>query len=216
MDQVKFDGRRTCESCDSLDVRLIRPDHLLEYGRRLNWTWHRGDEPTNAIGMEVQHDNVVLEYRVRLDSATEWKNIHQRVPIAWTACHLGGRRAWFICDVSVDGRHCGRRVAKLYRGGDVFACRHCYGLAYASQQQSPVDRSSNQAKSIRLRLGGSQCLFDPFPEKPRGMHWRRYLRLRSRADAAEEVVHRWVLKQGRRFLDRYSAKAKDVNVGSVS
>jgi hypothetical protein len=35
--------------------------------------------------------------------------------------------------------NCGRRVAKLYLGGDLFACRRWWGLAYASQQDSDRD-----------------------------------------------------------------------------
>lgn len=35
-----------------------------------------------------------------------------------------------------NGRYCGRRVGVLYLGGDVFACRHCYNLTYASRNAS--------------------------------------------------------------------------------
>ena len=38
--------------------------------------------------------------------------------------------AAFICPAA----GCGRRVAILYRGG-IFACRHCYRLAYASSRE---------------------------------------------------------------------------------
>jgi hypothetical protein len=76
-------------------------------------------------------------------------------------------------------------VAILYAAGDLFACRHCYGLAYASQSESPRDRYSSRAQKIRMRLGGSPNLLEPFPEKPRGMHWRTYNSLRARSLTAE-------------------------------
>jgi len=82
---------------------------------------------------------------------------------------------------------CGRRVAILYAGGDLFACRHCYRLAYASQSEIPRNRNLSQAQKIRMRLGGSPSVFDPFPEKPPRMHWRTYERLRARAMAAEGI-----------------------------
>jgi hypothetical protein len=63
---------------------------------------------------------------------SEVKDTGQRLPITWTACHFGGRRPWFICSARVNGRYCGRRVAVLYLGGEVFACRKCCGLAYES------------------------------------------------------------------------------------
>jgi hypothetical protein len=73
----------------------------------------------------------------------------------------------------------------LYLAGELFACRRCCGLAYESQQLSPTWRSVSRLAKIRRRLGGSADVFGPFPEKPRGMHQRTYLRLRARAEAAE-------------------------------
>jgi hypothetical protein len=128
---------------------------------------------------------VVLIYRSRSRGASESKSIEQRVPVSWTACHLGGQRPWFICSVCCDGRYCGRRAAVLYCAGELFACRRCYGLAYASQQEAPMHRGIGQARKIRMRLGGSANLCEPFPEKPKRMHWRTYLGMRARAQAAE-------------------------------
>jgi hypothetical protein len=47
------------------------------------------------------------------------------------------------------------RVAVLYLAGEVFACRKCYGLAYASQQGGLLFRNLRKSQGIRMRLGGS-------------------------------------------------------------
>jgi hypothetical protein len=116
-------------------------------------------------------DAVVLIYRARSFLA-EWKSIEQRVPITWTQCHLGGCRPWFICSALTNGRYCGRRVALLYGAGELFACRSCYQLTYASQQEHPMFRNIRRAQKIRMRLGGSPDPCSPVPERPRRM-WRR-------------------------------------------
>ena len=110
---------------------------------------------------------------------SEWRPVEQRVPITWTACHLGGRRVWFCCSAYFNNRYWGRRVALLYGAGELFACPRCYGLAYASQQETPMYRGVGRAQKIRIRLGGSANLCEPFPEKPKRMHWRKYIRLRA-------------------------------------
>jgi hypothetical protein len=68
--------------------------------------------------------------------------------------------------------------------GDVFACRHCLGLAYWSQQEPVRERGIATARKIRMGLGGGENVTEAFPAKPKGMHWRRYSRLRRRHDRA--------------------------------
>jgi hypothetical protein len=123
---------------------------------------------------------VILVFSSRRSPDSDWKPVEQRVPITWTACHFGGHRAWFRCPVYFKGRYCGRRVALLYGAGDLFACRHCYGFAYASRQETPTYRGVNRARKIRMRLGGSPDLLQPFPKRPRGMHRGTYMRLGAR------------------------------------
>ena len=121
-------------------------------------------------------------FRVRRYGASEWKDIQQRVHLTWTKCHLGGKRPWFRCPVSSNGKYCGRRVAKLHAAGDLFACRQCSGLAYESQQDSSEpDPGLNKAEKIRIRLGGTGSMIAPFPPKPKGMHWKTYCRLQTRS-----------------------------------
>jgi hypothetical protein len=77
-------------------------------------------------------------------------------------------------------------VAKLYlRDTAVFACRHCCGLAYRSHE-IPSHRAIRRAQKIRMRLGGSANLSDPFPKKSRGMHRWTYSRLFARGVVSEE------------------------------
>jgi hypothetical protein len=157
---------------------------LLRPGLWFDWSWTRNNEPAGNIAILTEHDDIVLIYRSRPYGSTEWKDIRQRVPIIWTECHLGGRRPWFRCTVYAHGRYCGRRVATIYHAGDVFACRHCLGLAYGSQQEPVRERGIATARKIRMGLGGGESLSEAFPEKPKGMHWRRYSRLRRRHDRA--------------------------------
>src|SRR5581483_5596612 len=90
----------------------------------------------------------------------------------------------------VNGRACGRRVAKLYGPGTYFLCRHCYDLRYSSQREQPMERARERTQAIRVRLGGTANLTQPFPPKPKGMHWRTYHRLRREAEEAE---HRYTM-----------------------
>jgi hypothetical protein len=94
--------------------------------------------------------------------------LRQFVPIVHTAQHIGGARPWFQCD-------CGKRAAILY--GPRFLCRKCRGIAYPSQREPMRHRRLRRTQQIRMKLGGSGSMIEPFPYKPKGMHWRTYNRL---------------------------------------
>jgi hypothetical protein len=65
-------------------------------------------------------------------------------------------------------------VAILYGAGRYFLCRHYYDLTYESQAEDLPTRLILKAQKIRQRLGGTASLIDPFPQQPKGMHWRTY------------------------------------------
>jgi hypothetical protein len=184
MARPAYGGRTTCESCNSIDVRRWHREGRLRVGQFFSWSWTRGGEPSGNINVRTEQDAVVLMFRSRTYGDAEWKSVEQRVPIAWTACHLGGRRPWFVCSVYSSGRYCGRRVALRYGAGELFACRRCYGLAYASQHEALHHRGLGKAQKIRMQLGGSPNMMEEFPDRPKGMHWRTYELQRDTHDAA--------------------------------
>jgi hypothetical protein len=157
-----YGGRLTCEGCKSIDVRRWHRVGRLHLGQHFWWSWTCNGEPTGNIRVHTEADAVVLKYRVRCGDP-KWKSVEQRVTITWTACPLGGRRPWFICSVSSNGRYCGRRVALLYGAGELFACRRCYGLAYASQREALHHRGLGKAQKIRMQLRGSSNIMEGSP-----------------------------------------------------
>jgi hypothetical protein len=126
----------------------------------------------------MEADRVILDYRHQCNGS-EWKSQNYPVRIEWTPCHYGGARAWFLCPAN----GCGKRVAKLHLNGAIFACRHCYRLAYASQRENLDDRASRRADKIRDRLKWEPGILNGHGSKPKGMHWRTYQRLTVKHDA---------------------------------
>jgi hypothetical protein len=184
------------ESCKSIDVRRWHREGRLSAGQYFTSSWkHSGGEPTGSINVRTERDGAILTYQTRHGPANEWKPINQRIPITWTDCHFGGRRPWFICPIYTDGRYCGRRVAVLYGLRDYFACRHCYRLAYESQQEPIRMRGLLKAQKILLRLGAKPDLLDPFPEKPPRMHRRTYQRLHRAYETARTRCIQGIMKQ---------------------
>ena len=94
---------------------------------------------------------------------------------------------------------------KVY--GPRFRCRLCHGLSYECQFESRAQRANRRARKIRRRLGGSDCLMEEFPPRPRGMHWATYRRLEALEAAADyqwtaAVVARFGRSKGRHKLRR--------------
>lgn len=126
-------------------------------------------------------DRVILSYSHRSRLGGEWEDVEEPVSLERTACNFGGERPWFIC----PGVACGRRVAVLYGLGKYFLCRHCYDLSYSSQRRDKKDRALRRAQKIRIRLGGSVAMTEPFPKRPKGMHHDTYMRLFWKHNEAE-------------------------------
>ena len=176
-------GKRTESSCRSIEALEWHRLGCFNSSQRFSWLWTRDGVGTASIKVETQRHSVMLKYRSR-GYGEDWRNVEQQVPIAWTSCRFGGERPWFLCSTQSNGTYCGRRVTKLYGAGRLFACRHCYGLAYASQQESAHERGLLKSQNIRMRLGGSPNMLEEFPDKPKGMHWRTYDRIRRTHDRA--------------------------------
>lgn len=161
-------GKDLTEEYLQLDVRKLKRDGLLAPGQYYSVKWERKYRETKSINIKSEPDQVILSYSHRNGNGKR-ENKNYPVKIEWTPCNYGGKRPWFICPTKT----CGRRVAILY-GGDIFVCRHCLQLAYASQRENDTYRKLSRAQKIRKKLGGSANMLEPFPQKPKGMHWDTY------------------------------------------
>ena len=170
-------GKDTTSDMRPLDICKLQRDGLLAPGRAFGWHWTVNGEEVASIQMRTEVDRVILNYRSR-NNGGEWQPMEYPVNLEWTPCHLGGRRAWFLC----PAKGCGRRVAILF-GGSVFACRHCHKLAYECQRETDDDRSARRADTIRRRLGWQAGILNGGGAKPKGMHWRSFNRLHAEHNA---------------------------------
>jgi hypothetical protein len=190
--------RATCESMRRIDLRYMKRNRLLEIGRRGTLSWTYAGHAHGRIGYNVETDRLRLSYSRQSESG-DWQAVEESIWFTFTKQHLGGDRRWLKCP------GCGRRCSLLY-GGSRFRCRGCYRLAYQSQNEAPMWRSLSQAQKLRQRLGGSGSMDEPFPPKPKGMHWTTYEllyrkgeRLEGQVNAMEQV---WFSQFVSGFLDR--------------
>ena len=179
--RVSWATRDTTAGAFGLSINRLHRGGELRPGCWSSWTWSLRGQPTGSISVWAENGHVRLSYQSSVGEG-QWETIEQCVRIEWTPCHFGGARPWFCC----PGIGCGRRVGKLYGVGADFLCRHCHHLAYESQRENRAFRALRRAQTLRIRLGGSGSMGELFPEKPKGMHWRTYDRLRHRAQEAEE------------------------------
>jgi len=176
----RWDSKSTTESQYRIDIRWLKKQGYLRAGNYslLSWSWC--NKQTGFINYRIEADRMVLNYRYRPHGG-EWEQVEQTISFDRTLCNYGGHRTWFLCS------RCWKRVTVLYGAGKYFFCRHCYDLTYSSQQESKLDRLMRKARKIRERMGGGPSLIDPFPDKPKNMHWKTYCRLRERSEHANNL-----------------------------
>lgn len=77
------------------------------------------------------------------------KRVKYRVALTTTKPYYGNRRYWFRCPLMTDSSFpCGRRVAKLYKVGAYYGCRHCHDLTYPSKQIANKAKRSQQVQNM--------------------------------------------------------------------
>ena len=183
--QLAGGGRDVVEACRSIEVNRLQREGCLRPGYRGSWQWTQDGERSAWIVLRAEANRLHLSYRVRIDGGA-WQEVEEAVRIARMPCRLGGARPYFLCPGAANGVVCGRRVAKLYRAGCYFLCRHCYNLAYASQSEDDLDRLQRRARKACQRLGDTDAhWFAAKPPRPKGMWRRTYVRLWNVAFEAE-------------------------------
>ncbi|MET0051574.1 MAG: hypothetical protein ABW095_10910 [Candidatus Thiodiazotropha sp.] len=171
-------AKDTIDDYRSIDVRQWKRDGFLIPHKSFRWQWSDHGQVVASIRVRIAADRVIFSYSYR-NSRGNWKDVSYPIHLEWTDCNLGGQRPWFLC----PAQGCGRRVAILYLGGEILACRHCYQLAYPSQREPAYDRAIRRADKIRDRLGWKKGAFNPKGwQKPKGMHWQTFKRLNKTHD----------------------------------
>ena len=172
-----YGGRPETNDAMPLDIRKIARTGLLIPGRSFGWQWTVNDRPVASIRIRVDRESLVLSYRMKSTGEV----VEQRVQTPTTPCHLGGQRHWFTCP------RCSKRVAVLYAPGRYFACRQCGALGYATQKEGAGDRAATRADKLRKRLGWEAGILNGPGGKPKGMHWKTYLRIKRHHDALVQL-----------------------------
>lgn len=188
-------GRRgTCykvEECLTLDATRWQRDGFFRgcESRIGAWEWRNSvtGKATCSIGYRVEPAGGAWQVHLNYTITQTREALDYHLRLAATRPQYGGRRWWFLCPLTVNGGSCGRRVRKLYIPPHCkyFGCRYCYNLTYQCGSEDAQTRALTKAQTIRAQLGGSSSLVGAFPEKPKGMWWRSYDRLRTRSEDAE-------------------------------
>lgn len=203
-----FQDRVTLYDLLQLDVRRMAKQGLFRTGSAFTWHWMQNNAAIAFIEIRCGVDQILL-WNLRRPSETSRDGAMLAIQVDWTTCHFGGKRPWLLCPVP----GCGRRAAVLYLQ-DGFRCRGCLRLPYPSQYETAFDRALRRASRIQKLLGVEA--WGGFPlalVKPRGMHWKTYLRLeeehaRLMAVHAQERDHQ--MQAILHWLDGRSARSKKV------
>lgn len=170
-----------------LDLGRLRRQGWIVPGGSTSGTlvWRNGaGEQRAAIGFTVtvgaDSGSVRLRYTTTLHDGREVASDYS-VALVAVPQPFGGVRWWFCCPAT------GGRAAVMYLppGRTRFASQRALRGSYRVQRVGPKDRALEAAQGIRMALGGSPNMLQPFPSKPPRMWWSTYQRRRERAERAE-------------------------------
>lgn len=124
--------------------------------------------------------------------------------LSWVSCPYGGHLPLLGC----ENASCDRWVQILY-GREDFLCRRCRRVTYPIQRIAPELRPLARAQLLRVRLGGSPDINQPFPSRPKGMHSWTYTQKIAKIFAAERAA-------AGRLLDAFGERKKSSDGDSGS
>lgn len=179
-------GKPLVEDCLSLDLAWLMRLGPIPEGQE-----GRGEIKWSAVGQLIASANFRLEFRMAEPARLilhhryalrDGQDNPMRQVIALTALpqHFGGHRWWMRCPVT------GERVRTLHLpvGGDRFASRKAWGLAYRVERLNRFDRPFEKLFRAQRRLGGARGLGIEL-KRPKGMWQRTYARHTDRLDALD-------------------------------
>ena len=174
--------RKTVESSTSISVTQLRESGVFTSGEKVEWSQWPGGGLLRQVAVRAVMDQALVIVAVYLGAHGQPQVAEATVRLAWSDCHFGGRRPWFLCPALNDQVPCERRVTKLHLSpGGSFLCRQCAALDYKSDHVLSWQRPLLRAQKILRRLGGSGSLGDGFPDRPKGMHFDIWDSSRRRA-----------------------------------
>jgi len=189
------------EDCRNLDVNRLNREGCLKPGWSGNWRWHRDGEQVAGISLSAEQSRLIVSFRIT-EKTGDYYDVEQSIPIIRAPCNYGGNRPFLGCPGVVNGTPCRRRVAKLFKGGRYFLCRHCYSIAYASQSEAVEDRMLRRADKRRMAMGGQRGTAYGIAPKPKGMWQRTYDRQCDEIEWCEDQANRAFLGRYRHSLSR--------------
>lgn len=165
-------GRPTADMSKRIDIAwMVRTGHAIP-GNWISGTlrWNCGAEPAGSISYEADMldlDNAELRLTYSRGPEAKRESVKQVVRLTYTEPNYGGRRWWMICPFHHN------RVGKLYlpNGGDRFAGRKAWRLAYQSQRVAHRDRPFEALFRLQKKLGCNQG-WEAGLIRPKGM-WNR-------------------------------------------
>lgn len=182
----------TVESQRRLNSGWLCKQGLFTEGTKARITWSSNSGDQNSINVGFQQGLLILAYRWRCGSESDWEQVLQEIELRWRANHYGGRTAYFVCP------GCGTNRRYLYGAGERFKCRKCHRLTYATQRERAHDRATRKNQKLRSRLK-TDIGFEGAIIRPKGMHRKTFERLRNEIFEQEEIIAERMVELVQRF-----------------
>jgi hypothetical protein len=157
-------ARFMVEDCLCFDAVVLRRRGFFtsHFGTEGTYQWGRAGSGLDrslsctvvempAVAMGLRLDYVVTDARSKTKHPMQYV-----VEVTSTPCRFGGRGFLLRCLLLRNGVPCEQRVRQLYLppGGQMFGCRHCYNLTYASCQHHDqrVDDLARDPFALKIAL----------------------------------------------------------------